>query len=108
MKNILDDIKYLGIIRTIKFGFQRMFFGYSDDLYWEFDTYFSQFIPPIKKFCNEELANLKLMELNPKRREVFLEMIKHITAWEKRDVWNDKETPLLWEYFGKNILYFWN
>jgi len=39
------------IIREVKFGFQRMFRGYSDDIKWEFDTYFSQFIPPLKEFC---------------------------------------------------------
>lgn len=97
-------------MRTIKFAWQRVAKGYDDRIYWEWDSYFSQFIPPLKRFCNEELADLKLMELNPKRREVFLETIKRIIAWEKRDRYNyeDKETVALWEYFGRNIGFYWN
>ena len=43
------------MIKEIKWAYQRVVRGYDDRIYWGMDEYFSQFIPAIKKFCENEL-----------------------------------------------------
>lgn len=40
-------------LREVKYAYQRVRYGYDERIKWEFDSYFSQFIPPLKEFCNE-------------------------------------------------------
>ena len=104
------SIKY--IIREIKFGFQRMFRGYSDDIKWEFDSYFSQFIQPLKEFCEAELKEKDIMALNEKRDKIFKETLMYIEDYQKMDYLDsykeENEETRLWKYFGEHIGYYWN
>ena len=103
MKNILNEIKY---------AYQRVIRGFDDRIYWEFDSYFSQFIPPLKQFCETELKNTENMEYNPLRKEVFMETLKLIKNFEEIEykAFYEEINPInkLWSYFGKNIGYYWN
>ena len=98
--------------REIKYAYERVVKGWDSRIMWEFDTYFSQFIPPLKEFCQNQLKDKELMKINPKRKEVFTETLKRIKAYEKMDCVSGyakvNEETLLWEYFGANIGTYWN
>ena len=103
MKNILNKIKY---------AYQRVIRGWDERIFWEFDSYFSQFIPPLKKFCENELKDTEIMNYNPLRKDVFIEtlrLIKNFNEMEHKTIY-DEINPIneLWSYFGKNIGYYWN
>ena len=97
------------LIREIKFGFQRMFRGYSDDIFWEFDSYFYQFIPAIKEFCQKELDNIGD---NPHRKEIMettIRLAKELENMDSQEQYkNDNATTRFWEYFGRNITIYWD
>ena len=103
--------KIKNIIREIKFGFQRMFRGYSDDIKWEFDSYFSQFIPPLKEFCEERLKEMSI-DGNEKRRGIYFNTLDLIYDFENMPDENyykdDNEVDKLWSYLGENIRWYWN
>ena len=95
--------------REIKYAYQRIRYGFDERIYWEFDSYFAQFIPPLKKFCQDEHDPLDIH--NPKRNEVYKTTLDLIRAWENQsyeEMWDGKKTVELWEYFGKNINWYWN
>lgn len=98
------------LLREIKYAYQRVKYGFDERIYWEFDSYFTQFIPPLKKFCQNELDPEDAIN-NPKRQEVYKRTLELIENWEKQtyeEVWLGKKTAELWEYFGGNINYYWN
>ena len=103
--------KIKNILREIKFGFQRMFRGYSDDIKWEFDSYFSQFIPPLKEFCEERLKEMSITG-NEKRKEIYkttLDLIYDFENMPDKNYYKDNnEVGELWEYVGKNLRWYWN
>jgi hypothetical protein len=103
MKNILREIKY---------AYQRVVRGYDERIMWEFDSYFSQFIPPLKKFCENELSEKEIMKNNPRRAKVYKKMLGLIDDFDKMEYSafykEPNEVSKLWEYFGKHIGYFWN
>ncbi len=93
--------------REIKYAYQRVRYGFDERLYWEFESYFAQFIPPLKQFCEDEYDP----ENNLKRSEIYKTTLELIDIWEKQtyeEIWDGKKTTELWEYFGKNITYYWN
>lgn len=93
-------------IREIKFGFQRMFRGYDDSIKWSFEDYFSQFIIPLKEFCEDELKEEHIANgNNPKKKEVFEHTIMLIDDY---DMWDSKSTCSLWKYVGEHMAYYWN
>ena len=97
-------------IRQIKWAYQRVRYGYDETIMWEFDSYFAQFIPPLKKFCQMELDPEDAVN-NPARQEVYKRTLELIESWEKQPyeaIYTGKETPELWEYFGKHINFYWN
>jgi len=100
------------MFNQIKWAYQRVKRGYDDRIFWEFDSYFMKFIPALKKFCQKELADTRLMENNPLRKEVFTETLRLIDEFEKMPDENfydyENEETKLWSYFGKNIGIYWN
>ena|SRR3990167_1431178 len=100
------------IYNKIKFGFQRMFRGYSDDIKWGFADYFIQIIKPLEEFCVEQLSNKEFVELNSEKAEIFTETLNKIQAYRnagEEDYWKHPNTfSILMEYVGKNIDYYWD
>lgn len=100
------------LFREIKFGFQRMFRGYSDDIKWGFSDYFNIAIKPLEEFCLDELDNTEHMKLNPKRCEIYTRTLELIMAFREENYEDQFEHPNsesdLWEYVGKHISYYWN
>ncbi len=98
-------------LREIKYAYQRVKYGYDERIKWEFDSYFNQFIPPLKEFCEYELRQ-KEIKYNSKREDVFKETLKRIHNWEIMDYLNQYARPNqvtdLWEYVGKHITWYWN
>src|SRR3989304_4285486 len=80
-KKMIFNLKH--IFREVKFGFQRMFRGYSDEVYWGFEDYFLQVIPALKEFCEEQTKNKEFIELNPDTGMIFSETLKLIKAFEE-------------------------
>lgn len=71
-------------------------------------AYFSQFIPAIKKFCENELECYDKY-LNENRFKVYKETLKLIKKVDKSTCKNiGKNIQSFWRYFGENIGYFWN
>ena len=96
------------MIREIKWAYQRVVRGYDDRIYWGMDEYFSQFIPAIKKFCENELECYDKY-LNEDRFKVYKETLKLIKKVDKSTCKNiDKNILSFWKYFGENIGYYWN
>ena len=95
----------MNIIREIKWAWQRVRKGYSDDIKWDFNSYFEQFIEPLQEFCCEQLAEKELMELNPEIKKIYSRTMDLI---RKYDIWDTQSQTNLWEYFGKNITAYWN
>ena len=100
------------ILREIKYAYQRVVRGYDERIFWEFDSYFSQFISPLKKFCEKELSDVEHMNYNSKRKKIYSKMIELIKEFNESDYKDFYKYPntesKLWEYFGKHIGYFWN
>lgn len=98
MKNILREIKY---------AYQRIVRGYDERLMWGFDSYLEQIIPAIKEFCKRETADIKFSER-------YSKMLDLIIDWENNENgsrdWYEypNSSSRLWEYFGKNISWFWD
>lgn len=104
----------------IKWAYQRVVQGYDDRVYWQFDSYFIQIIPALKKFCVNQLQDTQHMNLNGRRCEVYRKTLELIQEWETPDVrkegeftiydWTaeDKKLAKLAEYFGKNINIYWD
>src|SRR3990167_10364593 len=101
--------KIKNILREIKFGFQRMFRGYSDDIKWEFDSYFSQFIPPLKEFCEERLKEMSITG-NEKRKEIYkttLDLIYDFENMPDKNYYKDyNEIDKMWEYTGRHLRWY--
>ena len=96
------------MIREIKWAYQRVVRGYDERIYWAMDEYFSQFIPAIKEFCENELEYCD-KNLNKNRFKVYKETLKLIKKVDKSTCKNiDKNIQSFWRYFGENIGYFWN
>ena len=94
------------MIKEIKYAYQRVVRGYDDRIYWDMGAYFSQFIPAIKEFCENEL---EYYNLNENRFKVYKETLKLIKKVDKSSCKNiDKNIQSFWRYFGENIGYFWN
>lgn len=95
------------MIKEIKWAYQRVVRGYDDRIYWAMDEYFSQFIPAIKEFCENELEYCD-KNLNKNRFKVYKETLKLIKKVDKSSFKNiDKNIQSFWKYFGENIGYFW-
>ena len=75
MKDILNNIKY---------AFQRAIRGYDERIFWEFDSYFAQFIKPLEEFCLNELADAEMMKNNPEREKVYTETIRRVQDFRSR------------------------
>ena len=104
--------KIKNIIREIKYAYQRVVRGYDERIKWEFDSYFSQFIPPLKEFCEEELKEMNCSKENDKRREIYKNTLNLIRDYKNMSDENyykqDNEVDKLWEYVGKNLRWYWN
>ena len=99
------------LYRTIKYGFQRMFRGYDDRIFWGFSGYFYDFTPAIRKFCNDNLGEEEFMKLNPEKKEVLETTIKLLNELDEsvNDILKEgKAESKFWSYFGENIGYFWD
>jgi len=98
------------MFREIKFGFQRMFRGYSDDIKWDFECYFQKFIKPLKEFCIEEIKDAG--KFNSKRTEIYEQTLKLIKDYEEmkfeEQMLEDNAGKKLWKYIGEHIGYYWS
>jgi hypothetical protein len=101
----------MNILREIKYAYQRVRYGFDERIYWELDSYFEQFIPAIKKFCENELAE-EWIDFNPKRKKVFKRTLKLIKELEEpkaeKAFGYEAEIERLWSYVGGNITIYWN
>ena len=99
------------MIQEIKWAYQRVVRGYDDRIYWAFDDYFIQFIPPLKEFCEEELKE-EYMDSNPELVRVYnktLKLIEGLENMEELDFVEKSEKILtFWRYFGNHIGCYWN
>jgi len=100
------------IKREIKWAWQRVFRGYDDRIFWEFDSYFHQFIPAIEKFCVDTLLDKNFVKFNPEKIEIFTEVLSKINDYRAMDTTDEykhpNQTSKLWSYFGEHISYFWD
>lgn len=98
--------------KEIKYAYQRVVYGYDDRIYWGVDDYFTQFVKPIETFCKNQLENKDYMRLNPKRYEIYSEILVRIEAWRKMSDADHYKEPnqqsQLWSYIGENIGYLWD
>lgn len=104
-----EDIKTYGILRAIKFAWQRAFRGYDDTFMWDMVLYLNHyFVPAIKEFCRKKLKAC----YDEKFVKVYEEMLEKIRLWEEapdEDLYlSPKTNSAMWSYFGKNIKYFWD
>lgn len=97
-------------LRRIKWAYQRLTRGFDDRIKWSFQEYLEDIIQPLKEFCEEELK-----ELNPensKRTEIYTETLRLIADIDKmttHDYYKEVNAySAFWEYFGKNIAWYWN
>lgn len=100
------------MFRKLKYAWQRAVRGYDDTIFWQFDAYFGQFIPAIKKFAQDKVCDLKFCEYNPDKALIFkttLDKIKEMEDMDFKDQFqpNNKLTQF-WAYFGEHIAYFWS
>ncbi len=100
------------IIREIKYAYQRVRYGYDSRLKWDFADYFSQFIPPLKEFCEEELKELKNCADNEKRKEIYqttLDLIYDFEFPPDGSFYKEhKEENKMWTYIGARLSWYWN
>ncbi len=103
----LRDIK-----NEIKWAYQRVRYGYDETIKWGFCDYFWYFVQPLKEFCEEQLLDIKVMDLNPERKAIFTETLKRISAYETMTLNDEYKQPNqaseLWEYVGKYLNYYWD
>lgn len=95
----------LNLLTKLKFAWQRATRGYDDTFMWEMDAYLEHyFLPAIKEFCKRETEDERF-------KKVYDEMLKKIKEFEEMDIEDyykiDNARDKMWEYFGKNIGYFW-
>ena len=94
--------------REIKYAYQRVKYGYDDRIQWNFDSYFHQFIKPMKEFCEERLKET----IDEKRIEIFsttLELIQKYEVMEDGDYYKENnQTDEMWAYIGKNLRWYWS
>ena len=99
------------LIREVKYAYQRVRYGYDETIKWEFDSYFSQFIPPLKEFCEERLKEMSITG-NEKRKEIYkttLDLIYDFENMPDKSFYKEyNEIDKLWEYIGKNLRWFWS
>jgi hypothetical protein len=102
----------MDIIREIKWAYQRVARGYDDRIFWGFDGYFRQFIPAVKKFCEDWIADEEIAKYNTDKTEIMketLRLIKEFNEMTCDDDWKPtNQEDALWEYFGKHIRYYWD
>lgn len=98
-------------LRQIKWAYQRVRYGYDETIKWEFDSYFSQFIQPLREFCEAELDPEDEVN-NPKRQEIYkttLKLIEDYRNMDYKDGYSEENAETkLWKYFGEHIGYYWN
>ena len=103
--------KIKNIIRGIKYAYQRVIRGYDERIKWEFDSYFSQFIPPLKEFCEERLKKMSI-DGNEKRRGIYNNTLDLIYDFENMPYENyykdDNEENKMWTYIGARLSWYWN
>jgi hypothetical protein len=99
-------------MNKIKWAWQRAVRGYDDRIFWGFDGYFEQFIPPLEKFCVDYLRNKERAELNEKRAEICRETIRRIRFYQAQWAQNtpviDKASKELWQYVGAHMAWYWD
>jgi len=109
MKYLLSDIKYYGLLKTIKYAYQRAVHGYDETIYWEFDSYFIQFLEPLKKFCRDNITN---SEVDKMRTTIFLTTLEKIKAFEEMDYKDQFKKPnaesKMWIYIAEHIGWYWD
>lgn len=93
------------IYLQLKWAYQRVRYGYDDTIKWSFPDYFSQFITPLKEFCEEEVSKKDHTTLNPERDAVYKETLRLIGEY---DMWNHESEKALWKFVGENMGYYWN
>lgn len=95
-------------LKEIKWAWQRVKRGYDDRIFWEFDSYFYQFLPAIREFCENELKDTQ----DGRRKEIYTETLRLLKELEEMSTedWykNDNQITRFWEYFGQNITIYWN
>ena len=104
-----EDIGTFGIIRALKFAWQRVFRGYDDTFMWGMDEYLNYyFIPAVKEFCLRRLKDCA----DERFIKVYKEMLEKIILWEEaphEDWYNHpNKNSEMWSYFGQNVTYFWD
>lgn len=98
----MNNIRVFGIIKVIKYAWQRAVRGYDDTFMWGMDEYLEYyFIPAIKEFCETKSKDI----YDKRYKTVYKETLKRIEEWEKGNADNGFK---IWSYFGKNIGYFWD
>ena len=107
--------KIKDIIREIKYAYQRVRYGWDSRIKWGFDSYFSQFIPPLKEFCEEELkkiGNSSEFVGSEERKKIYKTTLDLIYAFENMPdesfYKGYNEIDKMWEYIGKNLRWYWN
>ena len=102
----LRDIK-----NEIYWAYERVIKGWDSRIKWEFDSYFSQFIPPLKEFCEERLKEMSITG-NEKRRGIYyntLDLIYDFENMPDESFYKEyNEIDKMWEYIGKNLRWYWN
>ena len=100
------------MFNQIKWAYQRVKRGYDDRIFWEFDSYFHQFIEPIEKFSQQQLLDKNFLKYNPEKVEIFekmLDLINDYRTMETADEYkHPNQTSKLWSYFGEHIGYYWD
>lgn len=99
--------------REIKWAYQRAVHGYDETVFWGFDDYlYNTFKEPIKIFCENALEDKDFCKWNPEKTEVHKETLRLLKEADKMPVGNYynevNERTRFWEYFSKNIGYFWD
>lgn len=102
----------MNYLRKIKWAYQRVVRGYDDRIFWGFDEYFEQAIPPLKEFCKNYLT-LSYCDLNPERKKVFETTLRMIESFENCDYYTDiiiyeGLKSQLFEYVGRHISWYWD
>ena len=91
----------MNIILTIKFGFQRMFRGFDDRVYWNLSYYLTKIIIPALKFYRDEGLGYHNSMTYGKWKCKINKMIKAFTLIkeenEKVEVLTKKEKHLVYE-----------
>ncbi|MFA6315541.1 MAG: hypothetical protein WC648_04205 [Candidatus Paceibacterota bacterium] len=99
-------------LNEIKYAYQRVVRGYDERIGWSFDSYFDQFIPPLKKFCQKQLSKEYIKEYNKDKVRIFKKTLDLIAKYETRNDLDWYKHPniysRLWKYVGEHISYYWD